>query len=194
MQSIDTAPEDALDPPRSLTDLFISFNWLALQGFGGVVAVAQRVLVEQKRWMTREEFIEEWAVAQVLPGPNVVNLALMIGDRHFGLRGAIVSLLGLMVVPLGIVLALTLIYAHYSSMPQVSGALRGMGAVAAGMVAGTGVKLLVSLRTHPLGLPMCLALAGACFVAIGLLRLPLVLILLVLGTLACTLTWRKLAE
>jgi chromate transporter len=78
--------------PQSPADLFWSFTWLALQGFGGVVAVVQRELVEKKRWMTNEEFLEDWAVAQVMPGPNVVNLSLMIGDRHFGLRGGLAAL------------------------------------------------------------------------------------------------------
>ena len=73
-----------LQHPRSKTDLFVSFTILALQGFGGVLAVVQRELVEKKRWMTREQFVEDWAVAQIMPGPNVINLALMIGGRYFG--------------------------------------------------------------------------------------------------------------
>ena len=75
-----------LSAPTSLTDLFVSFTFLALQGFGGVLAVVQREMVENKRWMTREQFVEDWAVAQVMPGPNVVNLMLMLGDRWFGTR------------------------------------------------------------------------------------------------------------
>ena len=74
---------------RSHGDLFLTFNRLALQGFGGVLAVAQRELVERKRWLTREQFVEMLALSQVLPGPNIVNLALMLGDRFFGLRGAV---------------------------------------------------------------------------------------------------------
>ena len=72
--------------PRSPADLFWSFTWLALQGFGGVLAVVQRELVEKKRWMTNEEFVEDWAVAQIMPGPNVVNLSLVTADRTFGCR------------------------------------------------------------------------------------------------------------
>ena len=77
--------------PASKADLFFSFSMLALQGFGGVLAVVQRELVEKKRWLTREEFLEDWAVAQILPGPNVVNLSLMIGDRYFGFAGALAA-------------------------------------------------------------------------------------------------------
>src|SRR2546421_12947569 len=93
--------------PRSLSDLFFTFNRMSLQGFGGVLAVAQRELVERKRWMSREQFVEMLSVSQVLPGPNVVNLSLMIGDRHFGLRGAFVALAGMLAIPFVIVLAVT---------------------------------------------------------------------------------------
>lgn len=186
--------EEATRPqPQSLTDLFVSFTLLALQGFGGVLAVVQRELVENKRWMTREEFVEEWAVAQIMPGPNVINLSLMIGHRYFGLRGAMVALAGMLAVPLLVVLLLALVYAQFAGNPGVAGALRGMGAVAAGLIAATGLKLMVALKAHPLGLPVCIALAVACFAAIALLRLPLAYVLLGLGGLACTLTYRKLA-
>ncbi|MFD0667325.1 chromate transporter [Ramlibacter sp. MAHUQ-53] len=178
--------------PRSLADLFISFTFLALQGFGGVLAVVQRELVERKRWMTREEFVEEWAVAQIMPGPNVINLSIMIGTRYFGLPGACAAVAGMLVAPLCVVLALALLYSQFADSPQVAGALRGMAAVAAGLIGATGLKLLPTLRKHPLGIPVSMALAVATFVAIGLLRLPLALVLLGLGAIGCVLTWRKL--
>ena len=90
--TLPAADQPALSAPSSSTDLFWSFTWLALQGFGGVLAVVQRELVEKKRWLTREQFIEDWAVAQIMPGPNVVNLSMMIGDRYFGLSGALIAL------------------------------------------------------------------------------------------------------
>ncbi|MCW5650703.1 MAG: chromate transporter [Ramlibacter sp.] len=179
--------------PHSLTDLFWSFTWLALQGFGGVLAVVQRELVEKKRWMTREEFVEDWAVAQILPGPNVINLSMMIGDRYFGLRGALVALTGMLAAPLVIVLGLALVYAHFAGSPQVAGALRGMGAVAAGLITATGLKLVSALRTNPLGLRTCIVLALLCFTGVALLRLPLAWVLLALGSVACVLAWRRLA-
>jgi len=179
--------------PRNPSDLFWSFTWLALQGFGGVLAVVQRELVERKRWMTNEEFVEDWAVAQIMPGPNVVNLSIMIGDRYFGLRGAIAALAGMLLFPLLLVLTLAVMYAEFSSHPAVAGALRGMGAVAAGLIAGVGIKLFVSIRNHPLGRPLCVALAALTVAAMAGLRLPLFWVLPVLGGTACLLTWRKLA-
>ena len=117
------APAERRPQPESLSDLFWSFTLLALQGFGGVLAVVQRELVEKKRWMTREEFVEEWAVAQIMPGPNVVNLSMMIGSRYFGLRGALVGLAGMLTFPLLVVLGLALIYAQFADNPHVAGAL-----------------------------------------------------------------------
>lgn len=178
--------------PESLTDLFVSFTLLALQGFGGVLAIVQRELVEKKRWMTREEFIEDWAVAQIMPGPNVVNLSLMVGGRYFGLKGAMVALAGMLTVPLVLVLVLAVLYAQFAGHPGVAGALRGMGAVAAGLIAATGLKLFGALKTNVLGLRLCTGLGVLCFVAIALLRIPLAYVLLTLGMLACVLAYRRL--
>ena len=128
------AMEDAPNRPRSRADLFWSFTWLALQGFGGVLAVVQRELVEKKRWMTREQFVEDWAVAQIMPGPNVVNLSLMIGGRYFGVTGALAALSGMLAAPLVVVLLLAAVYGSVADTPAAQGALRGMGAVAAGLI------------------------------------------------------------
>ena len=179
--------------PKSLTDLFVSFTMLALQGFGGVLAVVQRELVEKKRWMTREEFVEEWAVAQIMPGPNVVNLSLMIGARYFGFRGAMAALAGMLAAPLVIVLLLALVYAQFAGHPGVQGALRGMGAVAAGLIAATGLKLFGALQKNILGLTLCITLGVLSFIAIALLRLPLAYVLLGLGGMACAVAYKKLA-
>ena len=178
--------------PESPADLFVSFTLLALQGFGGVLAVVQRELVEKKRWMTREEFVEEWAVAQIMPGPNVINLSLMIGTRYFGFKGAMAALAGMLAAPLVIVLLLALSYAQFAEHPGVQGALRGMGAVAAGLIAATGLKLFGALQKNVLGLPLCIALGVLCFIAVALLRWPLVYVLLGLGGLACVVAYKKL--
>ena len=178
--------------PHSLGDLFLSFTWLALQGFGGVMAIVQRELVENKRWLTNEEFLEDWAVAQIMPGPNVVNIALMIGGRYFGLRGALVALCGMLAAPLVLVLFMTLLYSHFADHPGVAGALRGMSAVAAGMIIAAGLKLAPALKRNPLPLPFSIAAAIACFVFVALLRWPLGYALLGLGTLSCTLAYRRL--
>jgi chromate transporter len=178
--------------PTSKSDLFWSFSWLALQGFGGVLAVVQRELVEKKQWLTREQFVEDWAVAQILPGPNVVNLSLMLGDRYYGLSGALLAMAGMLSFPLLIVLAMVVLYNGVSDIPQVQGALRGMGAVTAGLITATGLKLLPALQRSPLGRPLCWLAVALTFVAIAVLRIPLVWVLLSLGALTCIGAYRAL--
>ena len=186
--------QEPLNQPRSKTDLFVSFTLLALQGFGGVLAVVQRELVDKKRWMTREQFIEEWAVAQVMPGPNVVNLSLMIGGRYFGLPGALAGLAGMLSAPLLVVLLLALAFGTVSDAPWAQGALRGMGAVSAGLIAGTGIKLIAALKGNPMRMPACIALAALSFAGVALLRLPLAWVLLGVGLLGVGWAWLQLAR
>lgn len=187
-------PEEPANRPRSKTDLFLSFTWLALQGFGGVLAVVQRELVEKKRWMTREQFVEDWAVAQIMPGPNVVNLSLMIGGRYFGLAGALAALSGMLAAPLVIVLLLAALYGSVADSAAAQGALRGMGAVAAGLITATGIKLIGALDKNPMGLGLCIGLAAITFVAIAVLRLPLAWVLLVVGGGACLWAYRLMGR
>lgn len=190
--SFSTSASSALGRPRSKTDLFISFTLLALQGFGGVLAVVQRELVDKKRWMTREQFIEDWAVAQIMPGPNVVNLSMMIGGRYFGLPGALAALSGMLAVPLIIVLLVAALFSGVAHTDMAQGALRGMGAVAAGLVTATGLRLMGALRTNAMGLPLCIALAVLTFTMIALLHWPLPRVLLGLGGGACVWAWLRL--
>lgn len=176
--SMTMAPDAPTPPgPRSPWELFRVFNGLALRGFGGVLPWAQRVLVEETRWLGRDEFVALLSLAQVLPGPNVCNLALMVGDRFFGLRGALAALTGMLAVPLVIVMTLALLYGSVSDHPLVSSALRGMGAASAGMILAMALKLLPSQRDNR---PGWLFVAAA-FVMIGLLRWPLVWVMPGLG-------------
>jgi chromate transporter len=184
--------DDSPRSPASPAEIFRVFNRLALQGFGGVLPIAQRELVDRERWLTREQFLELLAVAQVLPGPNVVNLSLIFGDRAFGWRGGLAALGGMILAPLGVVLVLTVAYTRYAQYPTVAGALRGMGAVAAGLIFSTGVKLLPALRKNVLGPTPAFAFVAVMFLCIALLRLPLIWMLGGLGALAFAMAWRRL--
>ena len=127
-----------------------------------------------------------------MPGPNVVNLSLMIGGRYFGIKGAMAALAGILTVPLILVLLLALVYAQFAAYPGVAGALRGMGAVAAGLIAATGLKLIGALQKNVLGPGLCAVFGLSCFLAIALLRWPLAYVLFGLGSVACAAAFRKL--
>lgn len=186
-----------LSCPASRTELFWAFSWLALQGFGGVVAIVQRELVERRRWLSNEQFLEDWAVAQIMPGPNVVNLSLMLGGRFFGAGGAVAALAGMLTLPLCLMLLLMIAVSSWVEAPAVQGALRGLGAVAAGLIAGTGLKMIRPLRGNPLGALGCVLVAVCTFVAVAWLRWPLAWVLLAatpLVTLAAALAIRRLEQ
>ena len=128
-----------------------------------------------------------------MPGPNVVNLAVMIGDRHFGLPGAMAALAGMLAAPTVLLRVVAVLYAQFADHPAMAGALRGMGAVAAGLIGGMAIKLGMALRQHPLGWRIASTLVLLTALAMGWLRIPLPWVLLVLGGAACVLTWKKLA-
>jgi chromate transporter len=192
--SMSSLPVDDRRRPESLTDLFVSFTLLALQGFGGALAVVQRELVERKKWLTPEEFVEDWAVAQIMPGPNAVNLSIIIGGRHFGLPGALAAFAGMLTLPLLLLLSIVILYSPYANHPHVVHALRAMGAVAAGLILASGVRLVGALNRNPLGRRTCSVLGALCFVAVALLHIPLVYPLLGLGFAGCVLAYRKLGS
>ena len=186
------APEPISHAPHSLSDLFWSLNALALQGFGGVIAAAQRVLVVQKRWYTDAQFVEAWAVAQVLPGPNIINLCAELGARHFGVRGLLVAIAGLLTVPFLLTIGLVALYSEFANIAWVAGAVRGMAAVSAGLVIAAGLRLGSSLKDHVLGRAVAVAWVLIGFFLVGVLRWNLSAVLLGLGLCACCMTWRAL--
>ncbi len=156
-----------------------------------MLPVAQRELVDKLGWLTAADFLALLSVAQVLPGPNIVNLGLMLGDRWFGWRGAVAACAGLLLVPLLVVLLLAAAALQWQHMPAVAGALRGMGVVAAALVLSTAYKLALGTRRSALGVPALVVLTVLTVLAIGLLRWPLPAVVLGLGTLAVALAaWR----
>lgn len=179
-----TAPPPAPEPlqrPRSPWVLFTAFTALALQGFGGVLPIAQRELVDRRRWLGRDDFLELLSVGQVLPGPNVVNLSLMVGDRFFGWRGALAAMAGMLAAPLALVLMLAAAYGTIADHPVAAGALRGMGAVSAGLIVAMALKLMPALGRNPMGAIAAGVAAAVTFAAVGLLRLPMLWVVPAVG-------------
>lgn len=142
-------PGDGTVRPPHATALFLAFARMALQGFGGVLAIAQRELVDRLRWMTREQFLHDFSAAQLLPGPNVVNLSMTIGDRFFGWRGVVAAMAGMVGVPLVLVMGIVVLGDAWIHVPAVQGALRGMGLVSVALILATTLKLMGALKSLP---------------------------------------------
>jgi chromate transporter len=174
-------------PPPALLDLFVAFALVSLCGFGGVLAWSRRMLVEQRGWMTADEFNEAYALCQFLPGPNVVNLSVVFGRRIRGVPGAAVALLGLLGPPFVIVTLIAAAYAQWGEIAALQRMLLGVAAAAVGLILGTCAKMALPLFKDRLGVAPLVALAT--FVSIGVLRWPLYGALAVLVPLSISIAW-----
>jgi len=172
----------------SVAELFVRFTQVGASGFGGVMPWARRMLVEERRWLSDEEFSEALSLCQVLPGPNIVNMAVCVGTRFRGARGAIAAFLGLLSAPFAIILVLGALFTSYGDLPAISAAFRGISAAAAGLVVAMGLKMASSRRLRS---PLAL-FAVAAFVGVALLRMPLGWFLLVAAPLGvAAAAWRR---
>jgi chromate transporter len=166
--------------------LFASFLKMGLLGFGGVLPWARRVIVDERRWLDDREFAELIGLCQVLPGPNVVNLAVIIGSRSHGPLGSLIAVTGILFVPAGLMLLIATFYASVAHEPVARNAIAGASAAAAGLILGTAVRLL--LQTRP---PLRGLLTGAAaFIAVGVLQWPLLWVILVLIVVGVATEWR----
>jgi chromate transporter len=182
-----SAPSAAPAPERrlSLAELFFGFASAGLSGFGGVMPFARRMIVEDRRWMTDLEFAEVLGLGQFLPGPNIVNVSVLIGSRYNGWLGSVAAFLGLMLPPFVISIILGILYARYGHLPLVQHVFTGITAAASGLLLGTAGKLARPLLRRP---PAIVFLVLA-FVAIALLRYPLLAVLVVLAPFSVLAAW-----
>lgn len=160
-------------PPQSLRELFLGFLSIGARSFGGVLPWAHRAIVEERRWLAREEFLDVLALCQFLPGPNIANMAVVLGRRWFGLAGAVAGFLGLMALPFIWVLALAALYADWAAQPDVRAVVSGIGIAGGGLFLGTALKLGRPLARKP----VAIVIVAGCFVAVGLLRVSLLVVL-----------------
>jgi len=160
-------------PPANLKELFLGFLAIGARSFGGVLPWAYRTMIEERRWLTQEDFAATIGLCQFLPGPNIGNASIVLGKRWFGLKGAVVAFLGLFALPFVWVMALGMLYLEWASHPVVRAVVTGVGATGAGLFMGTSIKLGRALARKP----AALALIAACFVAVGIGRLSMLLVM-----------------
>jgi chromate transporter len=192
MSDLVSSPSSAsppTSPTPSLWQLFAAFALISLYGFGGVLAWSRRMLVEQRRWMTAEEFNASYAVCQFLPGPNVVNLSVIFGGRIRGPLGSLVALIGLIGPPFIIVSLIGFVYARFGEIAILQRMLVGIAAAAAGLVLGTCAKMALPLLRDRLGVAPFMALLT--FASIGIMRWPLHWSLAVLLPLSIATAWAR---
>jgi chromate transporter len=175
-------------PPQvSLRALFTGFMKVGISGFGGVLPFARRMLVERRRWLTEQEFTEVLSLSQFLPGPNIVNVAVIVGRRFQGPAGAVAAALGLMLLPLAVVLLLAALYAEFAQFEAVRNACSGISAAASGLVLALALKMGKPIRRTA----WQMGVGVVAFGAIGLARLPLLSVLAVLAPVSVAIAWQR---
>ena len=173
----------------SATALFLAFLGIGLSGFGGVLPFARRALVERRGWLDEAGFNETLALCQTLPGPNIVNLSVVVGSRFAGVAGAFASTAGLIGAPVCIVLVLASLWRRFGAIGHTPQAIAALGAAAAGLVVATAARMARPVLTErPVSGGLFVA-AG--FLAVGLARLPLTWTLAALAPLSVGLSWRS---
>jgi chromate transporter len=185
-------PADALPPRPDIPDpgipaLFAGFFGVGMMGFGGVLPLARRMIVEQRRWLTPAEFTDLLALCQFLPGGNIINLSVAMGLRFRGIPGALAALIGLLAAPTLIALALAAVYMGYRDEPMVRRLFAGLAAAAAGLILATAIKI-----ARPLGRQRVAAgVAAVVFALIAVLQAPLLPTMLVMAPLSILIVWRR---
>jgi chromate transporter len=188
------APPVASPPPPPASpasrpthlDLFLAFVRITLSGFGGTLPWTRRMFVEQKKWMTAEEFNEAYALCQFLPGPNIVNLTTIFGSRMHGATGALACWCGFLLLPFTFMVVLGALYREFGDLEALRRVLAGIAAASAGLLIATVAKMAAPLcRTlSPAPLPF-----AAIALAIGVMRWPLLTVMAVLVPFSIALAW-----
>lgn len=184
--------DDAPSPHPTELDLFLGFLSASLRGFGGVFVMARRMLVEEKQWLTADEFVEVLGLCQFLPGANIVNVSVAVGRRFRGWKGSLAALSGIVAAPAALSVMLAALFLRYAALPQVAQGMAAVAAAAAGMVVGIAIKMAgpVIRKDGVLALPIILAtllLAGG-------LHWPLVVVLPVMGCAGAGLAYARRAR
>ncbi len=194
MATTNRNPQSTIDRDRDSPGpgaLFVAFLTVGLSGFGGVLPFARRMLVERRRWLDETQFNETLALCQTLPGPNIVNVSVVVGSRFAGPAGALAAVIGLMAAPVAIVLVLASLYGRFGAVGRAPEMIAALGAGASGLVAATAAKMAWPLiRRHPVSATPFIAIA---FAGVALIKLPLIWVLLALAPIAIAIAWRRAA-
>lgn len=176
-------------PQPTLTELFSGFAAVSVASFGGALPWARRMIVEQRRWMTTEEFNEAFALSQFLPGPNVINFSVVFGGRFGGAAGAAVALAGLLGPPLVIVIVLAVLYEKFGEIELLSRILAGITAAATGLLIAVVGKMAAPMFLKRWNAAPVFAILA--FVGVAIMHWPLPYVFLGLMPFSIAFAWFK---
>jgi chromate transporter len=167
-------PQIIAPSSASLDELFGEFLKVSLLAFGGGMVWARRAVVDRRHWLDDRDFADILSLCQFLPGPNVVGIAVCVGARLRGWRGAVAAVAGFILIPGSLGFALGVLFLRHSELKPVQGVLGGVSAAAAGLLIAMALRLFGPHRARPTAwLFAALALIG-----IAVVKLPLPVVVL----------------
>jgi chromate transporter len=184
--------EAAPKPRVTLPEMFALFARIGLTSFGGgLSAWIYREVVDRRRWLTEDEFLAGLTLAQILPGPNVINISIYIGQRLRGTMGSVTAALALLLPPMVFVVLLLALFRNFGDVVWLHDLLEGIAAAAIGLTFSVGYRAARHATRTNRWAPAILALV---FVSIGVLRWPLIPVVLCVAPLAVLVARKKRAE
>jgi chromate transporter len=159
--------------PAALSALFVEFLKVSLLGFGGGIVWAHRIAVDQRQWLDEAEFADIISFCQFMPGPNIIGIAVCVGAKLRGLRGAVAAFSGFTILPTAAGFGLGVLYLAHTQIPVLQDVLAGVSAAASGLLIATGLRLLMRHRRSP----TALVFAALAFGGMVLAKLPLLVVL-----------------
>lgn len=140
---------------KSLFILFIAFFKIGIITFGGgyaMIAIIERELVEKKKWITHEEFLDIIAIAESSPGPIAINSATFIGYKINKFFGSLFATLGVVLPSFIIIFTISLFFDKFLQLEYVGYAFRGIQAAVVFLILSAGIKMLKHIKKTPVGI------------------------------------------
>ena len=159
-------------PLGALFAAFLKVSLFGVGGGGGLVW-ARRIGVEQRRWVTEQEFADIVSLCQFMPGPNIIGIAVCMGTRLRGARGTLAAVAGFLLIPWVIGFTLGVALLQHAHLPVLRNVLGGLSAAAAGLLIATGIRMLVPHRSRA----AAVIFAGLAFGLMAVGKLPLLVVL-----------------
>ena len=186
-------------PPFSggFIQLFLVFSQIGLSSFGGSVAAwMHREFVERRGWLEESEFATALAAARIMPGVNIVNLAVLVGQRLKGLTGAAAAVAGLLTGPILVVIGLGFLYQRFAGIVFLQNVLEGVAVSTVGLLISMGVasgrRIIqegITRSGRKIESAGAITVLAATFVFVALLRFPTVPTVLIVAPLSIALAF-----
>ncbi|SRR5581483_9608159 len=183
---LDSPPH--IKPHVPLLAIYRTFFWIGLFSFGGgLSAWTHREIVLLRGWMTNEEFFSGYSLGQILPGVNSTNLAVYVGQHLRGAVGAVTALGGMLTGPFVVVILAAITYDRLSTIPGFQIAMQGVAAAAIGLL----VRMAITAGQNAARGVVSVIVMAATFVAIAILKLPLLLVAAVMAPISVYASWPR---